>query len=103
MLIGDVISLENLGAYRLKDLGEPVNIYQVSAPALQKEFPPLRSVDTVANNLPLYIDSFVGRVNELSEIVDALNHCQIGYHHWCGWRRKNKAIDRVGRTFITEV
>lgn len=77
LLIGDVISLENLGAYRLKDLGEPVNIYQVSAPALQKEFPPLRSVDTVANNLPLYIDSFVGRVNELSEIVDALNHSRL--------------------------
>jgi class 3 adenylate cyclase len=45
-------SLRDLGEHRLKDLSRPEYVYQLLAPDLPAEFPPLRSLDTFANNLP---------------------------------------------------
>jgi class 3 adenylate cyclase len=36
--------LKDLGVHRLKDLGRPERIFQLQAPGLQPEFPPLRSL-----------------------------------------------------------
>jgi len=38
------VELRDLGEHRLKDLGRPVRLYQVSAPGLLGEFPPVRSL-----------------------------------------------------------
>jgi predicted ATPase len=66
----DGASLRDLGHHRLKDLGRPVQIFQLQAPGLQPEFPPLRSLDNPAlpNNLPAQPARFVGRERELSEL-----------------------------------
>ena len=47
-------SLVDLGRHRLKDLGQPEHVHQVSHPALATEFPPLRSLGnpSLPNNLP---------------------------------------------------
>ena len=47
-------ALADLGRHRLRDLGRPEQIFQLSAPGLQAEFPPLRSLGnpTLPNNLP---------------------------------------------------
>ena len=42
---GAGIELEPLGAFRLQGLPEPEILFQVKAPGLSKEFPPLRVVD----------------------------------------------------------
>ena len=47
------ISLRDLGEHRLKDLGHPQHLFQVVAPGLPVEFPPLRSLDVLPNNLPI--------------------------------------------------
>ena len=46
-------SLRDLGEHRLKDLFRPERVYQLSAPELPSEFPPLRTLDAYRNNLPL--------------------------------------------------
>src|SRR5687767_3403082 len=51
LLVGT--SLRDLGEHRLKDLFRPERVYQLSAPELPSEFPPLRSLDAYRNNLPL--------------------------------------------------
>jgi predicted ATPase/class 3 adenylate cyclase len=63
-------TLEDLGFHRLKDLGRPEHIFQLRAPGLQAEFPPLRSLGNPAllNNLPAQQSTFVGRARELSEV-----------------------------------
>ena len=61
-------SLRALGSHRLRDLARPEEIYQLSVPDLQSDFPPLRSLETVSNNLPVQLTSFVGRASELAEI-----------------------------------
>jgi predicted ATPase/class 3 adenylate cyclase len=65
-------SLRDLGAHRLKDLTHPEQVYQLTAPDLTLEFPPLRSLEALPNNLPLQITSFVGRDLELLTLSDAL-------------------------------
>src|SRR5688572_4946586 len=44
--------LIDLGVHRLKDLSESERVFQVSVPDLAAEFPPLRSLDVLPNNLP---------------------------------------------------
>jgi predicted ATPase/class 3 adenylate cyclase len=70
-------TLHDLGAHRLKDLAYPEQVYQVLAPDLPREFPPLRSLGTLPNNLPLQLTSFVGRDEELAEIEDLLSKSRL--------------------------
>jgi len=67
-------SLRDLGEHRLKDLTRPERVFQLVAPELASDFPPLRSLDARRNNLPVQSTSFVGRSTEIAEIgqlVDA--------------------------------
>jgi class 3 adenylate cyclase len=41
--LGDEISLRSLGAWRFRGLPEPISMFQVDAPDLRSDFPPLRS------------------------------------------------------------
>jgi len=63
-------ALKDLGVHRLKDLGRPEHIFQLQAPGLRADFPPLRSLGNLAlpNNLPAQLSTFIGRAQELSEV-----------------------------------
>ena len=61
-------SLTDLGVHRLKDLGRPEQLYQLSAPDLQTEFPQLASLGHLPNNLPVQLATFIGRRRELQEL-----------------------------------
>ena len=63
----DHTSLDDLGEHRLKDLVRPERIFQVVAPGLQKEFPPLKTLNAYRHNLPVQLTSFVGREKELGD------------------------------------
>jgi predicted ATPase/class 3 adenylate cyclase len=58
----------DLGVHRLKDLVEPEHLYQLTAPELRTEFPPIRSIDTRPKRLPAQLTSFIGRGQELADI-----------------------------------
>ena len=62
-------TLRDLGEHRLKDLARPERVYQLLAPDLVGDFPPLRSLGAFANNLPLQLTSFVGRETEIAEVT----------------------------------
>ena len=68
---GDSV-LRDLGEHRLKDLPHPERMFQVSAPDLPSEFPPLRSLENWPNNLPRQLSSFVGRADALAEASQRL-------------------------------
>ncbi len=61
------VTLRDLGAHRLRGLSVPEHLYQVAGPDLRTEFPPVRSLDTLPNNLPRQLSSFVGRDHEISD------------------------------------
>jgi predicted ATPase/class 3 adenylate cyclase len=60
-LLEDAVVVRSLGRHRLKDLGEPVELYQLGDTA----FPPLRSLDST--NLPTQATPLIGRDRELAE------------------------------------
>jgi class 3 adenylate cyclase len=67
-------SLRDLGEHRLKDLFRPERVFQLLAPELPSEFPPLRTLDAYRNNLPLQPTPLIGREKEVSEVCDLLRH-----------------------------
>ena len=66
------VSLRDLGEHTLKDLLLPEHIYQLDAPDLPADFPPLFTVDAPAISLPVQVTPFVGRETELARIAALL-------------------------------
>lgn len=71
-LYSSEISFRNMGSRRLKDLIQPMNLYQIQSPGLPAAFPPLKTLDARPNNLPIQLSSFIGRVNEISEVKEII-------------------------------
>ncbi len=65
--------LRDLGSHRLKDLAQPEQVYQLTAPDLPQKFFTLRSLDALPNNLPLQLTSFVGRDDEIERVKTLLD------------------------------
>ncbi len=60
--------LHDLGRHRLRDLSAPEHVFQLHAPDLAADFPSLRSLDALSNNLPLQLTPLIGRDEEIAEI-----------------------------------
>ncbi len=71
------ISLRDLGERRLKDLSKPERIFQLVAQDLPGEFPPLRSLEVLPNNLPAQVTSFVGRSREMADVKRLLGTARL--------------------------
>ena len=70
-------SLRDLGRHRLKDLAEPERIFQLLAPDLTADFPPLRSLERFQSNLPQNVTAFFGREEDLAELDGMLREHRI--------------------------
>lgn len=60
---------KTLGAYRLRDLAPPRSLFQLSRDGLPVLFPPPRSMDTHRHNMPVYLETFVGREREVATLA----------------------------------
>ena len=61
----------DLGIHRLRDLSPPERVYELRVGDDDTPAAPLRSLDRIANNLPVELTTFVGREAELA-VVDEL-------------------------------
>src|SRR5260370_38146710 len=64
--------LQDLGEHRLKDLQRPSHLFQLSLEGLPGDFPPLKTLDTHPNNLPVQPTPFIGREREVAAITQLL-------------------------------
>lgn len=71
------VSLQSLGPHRLRDLSQAEELSQIVAPGLDREFPPLRSLDSVPHNLPVQLTSFIGREADLAEVANLLSENRL--------------------------
>jgi predicted ATPase/serine/threonine protein kinase/DNA-binding CsgD family transcriptional regulator len=69
----DDLSLRDLGEHRLKDLGRPRRLFQLVIADLPADFPPLKTLDTYPNNLPMQHTPFIGREQELAAVGQLLS------------------------------
>jgi predicted ATPase/class 3 adenylate cyclase len=68
----DGVTLKALGEYRLRDILQPEEIFQLHHPELPATFPPLNTPGHVPHNLPIHPTPFLGREREVEEISNLL-------------------------------
>jgi predicted ATPase/class 3 adenylate cyclase len=71
------VALRDLGTVRLKDLATPEHVFQLVHPELRSEFPALRSLEAVPNNLPQQPTSFVGRAGVIRDLARLLARSRL--------------------------
>ena len=65
------VSVRDLGFHRLKDISEAEHIWQLAAPGLRKDFPPLKSLGA-QTRLPVPATPLVGRDEDLERLLAAV-------------------------------
>jgi predicted ATPase len=98
-------SLRDLGVHRLRDLGRPETLLQLVATGLPDGFPPAMSLDSpeLPNNLPSSLSPFVGRVNELAEVVALLPNSRLVTLTGAGGSGKTRLALQVGAQVLDGV
>lgn len=61
-------SLVDLGVVRLRDLGRPEHIWQLTHPVLRGAYPPLQGLERYPQNLPSQLSPLVGRHTEVVDV-----------------------------------
>ena len=64
--------LRDLGEKHLQDLARPERVFQLVVSDLSSEFPPLRTLDSYPNNLPLQATPLIGREREVEAVSERL-------------------------------
>ncbi len=65
--------LRDLGEHRLKDVHTPARLFQVCVSGFPSDFPPLTTLNSRPNNLPVQPTPFIGREREVATIVQLLS------------------------------
>lgn len=92
--------LEDLGEHRLRDLARPERVYQLTHTGLHTGFPVLKTLDTLPNNLPLQLSSFVGRETEIAEVEKLLSQFRLVSILGSGGAGKTRIALQVGATVL---
>ncbi len=96
------ISFRDLGERRLKDLLQPVRLYQVTATDLRDDFPPLKTLDRRRNNLPVQLTSFIGRETEIQSIKKLFRQTSLLTLTGTGGSGKTRLALKIGTDVIDE-
>lgn len=91
----DEASLRDLGAHRLKDMGDPERLFQLTAPGLPSEFSRLRT-SASSTNLPAARSSFVGRAREMATVRGLLEQNRLVSLTGVGGSGKTRIATEVG-------
>ncbi len=71
------VELRDLGERRLRDLNRPEHVHQLLVPGLRQDFPPLKTLDALPNNLPIQLTHFIGREQPLAELMKTLTRYRL--------------------------
>jgi predicted ATPase/class 3 adenylate cyclase len=73
----DGVAVRDLGEFRLKDLSRPEQLAMLVIDGQPSDFPALRTLDAVPNNLPTQLTTFLGRQRELQEASELLENARL--------------------------
>jgi predicted ATPase/class 3 adenylate cyclase len=94
--------LRDMGERRLKDLIRPERVYGLVVPGVPADFPPLKTLDARAQNLPIQSTSFVGREHEMAEVKGLLRSSRLVTLTAMGGTGKTRLSLQVGADLIDE-
>ena len=96
------ITYRDLGERRLKDLIQPMKLYQIVTSELPADFPPLKTLDARPNNLPVQLTNFIGRENEIPEVKKALANTRLLTLTGTGGTGKTRLSMQIAADMIDE-
>ena len=96
------VSLTDLGSHRLKDLTEPEEVWQLKIEDIPAEFPPLRSLDALPNNLPIQRTTFVGRDHDVAEVKELVSRHRLLTLVGSGGVGKTRVALQVGADLLDQ-
>jgi predicted ATPase/class 3 adenylate cyclase len=71
------VVVRDLGEHALKDLLRPEHVFQLAAPDLPSEFPPLKSLERHLHNLPVQPTPLIGREQEVASVCGLLSRPEV--------------------------
>ncbi|HET6744946.1 MAG TPA: adenylate/guanylate cyclase domain-containing protein [Candidatus Limnocylindria bacterium] len=71
------VAVRDLGEFRLRDLSRPEQLAMLVVDGQPSDFPALRTLDAVPNNLPTQLTTFLGRQRELQEASELLESARL--------------------------
>lgn len=96
------VQLRALGEHRLRDLARPEHLFQLVTADLPSQFPALRSLESVPNNLPVQLTSFIGRERELAEVKRLLGSTRLLTLTGTGGTGKTRLSLQVGAELLEQ-
>ncbi|HEY6358737.1 MAG TPA: adenylate/guanylate cyclase domain-containing protein, partial [Vicinamibacterales bacterium] len=96
------VTFKDLGDHRLKDLTASEHVFQVVASGLAVDFPKLRSLSVLSNNLPLQLASLVGREGDVIDIKSLLEGSRLVTLTGAGGVGKTRCALQVGAETLDE-
>ncbi len=70
-------ALRDLGDHTLRGFARPERLYELVAPGLRAEFPPIRTQEALRTNLPPALTTFVGREQALTQVREAASTSRL--------------------------
>ena len=95
-LLDSGVPLFDLGEHRLKDLTEPVRLYQLG----DEKFPALRTLESRPTNLPAQPTALIGRERELADVATCLAEARLVTLTGPGGTGKTRLALQVGAELI---
>src|SRR5438093_13109311 len=92
----DGASLIELGRHRLRGLSELEDGFQLAHPELRFDFPPLKSLTSFRQNLPIQLTSFIGRVGEQKTVCALIEKHRVVTLVGAGGCGKTRLAIQVG-------
>ncbi len=71
------VTLRDMKENRLKGWTTSEHLWQVVSAELQQDFPSLSTINSIPNNLPIQMTSFVGREQEIAEVKQSLTKTRL--------------------------
>jgi predicted ATPase/class 3 adenylate cyclase len=96
------LTLRDLGEHRLKDLARPERIFNILIAGLPAEFPLLKTLDVVSNNLPIQSTTFIGRAREIEEVKRSLGRSRLLTLMGAGGSGKTRLAVQVAADLIDQ-
>ncbi len=96
------ITFRDLGERRLKDVIQPIRLFQILFPGLREDFPPLKTLDARPNNLPIQLTSFIGREDVMRDVKDLFSKTHLLTITGTGGAGKTRLAMQTGADLIDE-
>ena len=103
--LGEGVTLQDMGAHRLRGMERPEQVFQLLHPGLPANFPALDSLDAQEaprHNLPVQLTSFIGREDEIEEVAGLLSSARLVTLAGAGGSGKTRLSQEIGASVIED-